>query len=400
MSKFEDYLAKPIQDFIAEHYHSSIEALVLKKQIFDKISNQALAQQIKAKQKARLKLPNLFKRRDIVYPQDLNLQQTSSELTAQYKTKFINKIYKIADLTGGFGIDSMAFAKKADKVYHIEQNTDLSELATFNFKQLKISNISTINTTDVAFLKNIKFKLDLLYIDPSRRDKKLHKVFMLEDCSPNVLENMELYAEKSRQVLLKLSPLFDLKKIISDLKHVKQIDVLSIKNEVKELLVLVDFKFNGEPKIICVDLLNETKAAIFEFNFKKELNIETRLSQPEIGQILIEPMGSILKAGGFKSLADDYHLKKLHVNTHLYTSNKALNEAIGRQFNIIRIEAYKPKSLKKLYKNKKANVSSRNFPLSVDEIKKKIGIYDGGETYLFFTTNYKNQRIVIEANKL
>lgn len=399
MPKFEDFLAETIQDFIAEHYNTSIEALVLKKQIFNKISNQALAQQIKAKQKARLKLPNLFKRRNIVYPLDLNLQQTSSELTAQYKTRFIDNASIIADLTAGFGVDSIAFAKKAKQVYHIEQNKDLSELAAFNFKQLQLNNISAINTTDVQFLNSFEAKLDLLYIDPSRRDQTLQKVFLLEDCSPNILKNWTLYAEKSKRILLKLSPLFDLKKLISDLDHVKQIDVLSVKNEVKELLILIDFKFNGEPNIKCVNLLNESEEVVFDFNFKKEVDLNARLGQPKLGEILIEPMASVLKAGGFKSFADYYQLNKLNINTHLYTSTKPLSEAIGRQFNITKIEVYKPKSLKKLYRNKKANVSSRNFPLSVNDIKNKLNISDGGETYLFFTTNLKNERIVIEASK-
>ncbi len=400
MPDYEHIINPEVQAYIQQHHGLEVESLILQKPVFDNLSNQELAEQLKAKHKAKVKLPSLFQRQDIIYPKDLNLQQSSSELTANYKADLLPKHARVADLTGGFGIDSIAFSKSAKQVYYVEPHKKLLELTTYNFNRLGLKHVNAYNTTDIEFLNQHKPDVDVLFIDPSRRNKEQKKVFLISDCSPNVIEHLDLYFTYAKHVFIKLSPLFDLKKLINDLKWVKEIHVISVKNEVKELLIILEKNYTQEVKIKCVDLNTHLeKVKTFKFDFNTEEDIKLSFEQPRINNYLIEPKACVLKAGAFKTFANHYGIKKLGKHTHLYTSTQPIEQDLARVFKVVSLKVYKPKQLKRHYNKTKANISTRNFPLSVSNIKQKLNILDGGHTYLFFTTDFNHTKLVIETIK-
>lgn len=230
-----------VQQFITENLKTDITKLILKGSPFSDVSIQELANQIVSKQKSEHKLASWFRAAQIYYPSKINIEQTSSELTANYKSNVVSGA-SIIDITGGFGIDCFYFSKQFEAVTHCEINTELSTIVAHNFKQLKINNISTFSGDAFDFLKRTKEKFDCIYIDPSRRDAVKGKVFLLQDCVPNVPENIDFLFSKTNQILIKTSPILDITSAINELKFIKEVHVVAVHNEVKELLFLLDKK--------------------------------------------------------------------------------------------------------------------------------------------------------------
>ncbi|PRX47372.1 THUMP-like domain-containing protein [Salegentibacter salegens] len=382
-----------VQEFLRNNLKTTAAELALSGSAFPAISASELAQQLTGLQKAEKKLPTWFKKTQIYYPAKLNLEQTSSEITAKFKASLV-KGETLIDLTGGLGIDDFYFAQIFKEVIHCELNAELSEIAAHNLKQLGRENISFRNEDSIAFLKNTDQKFDCIYVDPARRDNAGGKVFRLADCLPNIPENLDLLFRKSDTILIKTSPLLDLQAGISELKCVVKIYIIAVHNEVKELLWLLKKGDNSETKI---KTLNFTKKGIEEFEgiFKKPA-AEVEYSLPK--KYLYEPNAAIMKSGFFTEIASHTQTSKLHPNSHLYTSENK-NSFPGRKFKILDIEEYKPGLIKKKFKNLKANITTRNFPESVDVLRKKFKIKDGGKIYLFFTTNINNQKIVLVCEK-
>ncbi len=382
-----------VQEFIRKNLNTDVQQLVLKGSPFPKVSAAEIATQISALKTAEKKLPTWFKTENILFPPKLNLEQTSSEITAAYKATLISG-KKITDLTGGFGIDTTAFAENFKEVYYCELNEELAEIAAHNFRVLGKNNIRVLSGDGIAFLKNSTEHYDAVYLDPSRRDKHGGKVFRMADCLPDVPRNLDLIFSKTDKILVKTSPLIDLKLGVDELAHTAEIHIVAVNNEVKELLWLLKKDFKGIPKIICTDLQNPEK---FKLTALFESAAEVNYSLPQ--SYLYEPNAAIMKSGLFEVLAEKTGTKKLHPFSHLYTSEE-LKEFPGRIFKITDFKLFKSSELKKKFKGKKANITTRNFPETVAQLRKKFKIKDGGDTYLFFTTGPNEEKLIITCEKV
>ncbi|WP_271766804.1 class I SAM-dependent methyltransferase [Aquimarina algiphila] len=388
-------LHKEVQEFILEKSNNSIDLsiLILSGSPFKDITIQELAQQIQGNRKTKRKLPLWHTKSRIYYPPTLNLEQTSSEATALYKSNLISG-KTLIDLTGGFGVDDYYFAKKIKKVIHCEFNASLSKITTHNFKILEVNNITTIHGDGLEILKN-QSTVDWIYIDPSRRHDSKGKVFFLEDCLPNVPNNLELLFGKSSNIMIKTSPLLDIHTGIKALQYVKEIHIVAVDNEVKELIWILNKGYTGEIGMITVNI---QKSGNQEFSFFQNEEIKQPLNLSAPKSYLYEPNAAILKSGGFLIIGNTLGLKKLHNHSHLYTSEKIIDFP-GRSFEILIVYPYQKKVIAKSGITK-ANITTRNFPESVALLRKKLKIKDGGDDYLFFTTDHINKKIMIHCKKV
>ena len=383
-----------VQEFIQDQLGVSIAKLALQKNPFPEIDWLTILNQIEAKTKSREKLPTWFSTKAIIYPSKLSIEQTSSERTAEYKSSLIAG-NSLIDLTGGFGVDDYYFAKKINKITHCEINTDLSEIVGHNFKQLGVTNIECIAGDSLTTLQSTTEKWDWMYIDPSRRNDTKGKVFMLKDCLPNVPENLDFYFEKSDAILIKTAPLLDIAAGLSELQNVKTIHIVAIENEVKELLWELHKNYLGA---IGIKTVNLTKDATNSFDFiLNQESTEANYSLPK--RYLFEPNSAIMKSGGFNAISVQYRLDKLHKHSHLYTSNELIDFP-GRVFEIQHAIPYSKKEIKIHLENSKQNITTRNFPETVELIRKKWKIKDGGNSYCFFTTDMNNDKIVLICTKI
>ncbi|MDP6922080.1 MAG: RsmD family RNA methyltransferase [Lutibacter sp.] len=372
-------LNKDVQHFINSHLKTALHKLVLKGSPFEQVSIQEIATQISAKNKCEKKLPTWFQTEKIYYPPKTNLEQASSEITAQYKAGLISG-KTLIDLTGGFGVDCVAFCRKIAHVTHCETNKELSSIVAHNANLLNCHNLETFVGDSITRLQTHKKQYDWLYADPSRRNPLDKKVFLLEDCLPDIPQNLDLLFQYTKRILLKVSPLLDIKKGLSALRFVKEIHLLAIDNELKELLFVLEKDYQGD---ITVNTINFNKQLSESFNFRMNEPALATFSKPQA--FLYEPNAAILKSGGFNQVATSYKIQKLHRHTHLYTSDKLLDQFPGRRFKVLSVLPYDKKRLLALLPDKKANISRRNFPDSVAQIRKRTGIKDGGIHYLFFT---------------
>jgi hypothetical protein len=389
-----DILNPKIQEFINLNIGVAISKLALQKNPFPTVEWIAILNQIAAKTKAKEKLPTWFSTPNIIYPSKISVEQTSSEKTAAYKASIFSG-ENLIDLTGGFGIDDYYFSKKVKNVVHCEINTELSDIVQHNFKQLNIKNITCHAGDSLATLNALDLKWDWIYIDPSRRSDVKGKVFMLKDCLPNVPEYLDLYFTKSDAVLIKTAPILDITAGLSELQHVKTIHIVAIDNEVKELLWELNKNYVGEIKIKTISISKE-ETETFDFILNEYSEIPT-YSLPQ--KYLYEPNSSIMKSGGFDEVGSFYKLNKLHKHSHLYTSDNLISFP-GRVFKIEKSILYSKIEMKQFLENQKANVTTRNFPETVENIRKKWKIKEGGNVYCFFTTDENNNKIVLICSKL
>ena len=388
----KNILDKNVQDYISKNLFTDILEIILKKQIFPKVSNKEIAEQISAKMKAKKKLPTYFKTPNIYFPNKVNIEQASSEKTAEFKSKIVTGNVMI-DATGGFGVDSMYFSKEFKKIIYIEENKELFEIVKANSKKLGL-NIEHLNDDGIEYVKKIDTRVDLLYIDPSRRNKENKKVHFLSDCTPLIDYDLIQSLQNFKTILIKCSPIIDLKKTINDLKVVSEIYIVGINNEVKEVLFNLNKQSNNDIKIKCIDLSN--RELDFEFCID-DINNKKNDDNSEVLNYLYEPNSMILKSGAFGLICDRYDVKKLNINSHLYTSKKLIDFP-GRTFEVDSVVNYSKRNLKDLNISK-ANITTRNFPIDVKDLRKKSKISDGGKDYLFFTTNYLNNEIIIKTKK-
>ncbi|MGR7814141.1 class I SAM-dependent methyltransferase [Lacinutrix undariae] len=389
----KDILNTKNQEFINLNKSSNPVDLLLKKHSNITVDIKELTTQIEAKKRCKSKLSTWYNTSEIYYPNRLNIEQTSSEITAEYKSNLVEG-KSIIDLTGGFGVDCFYFSKQFKEVTHCEINESLSQIVSHNNKQFKIDNISTIHTDGISYLEENNTKYDWIYIDPSRRHDSKGKVFFLKDCLPNVPEYMDMLFTYSKNIMIKTSPLLDLSIGISELKHVKTIHVVSVNNEVKELLWILEDGFTAEVKIETANI-TKTDVQKFSFNMNAESDAYANYNTPQT--FLYEPNVAILKSGAFKLLSEELNIDKLHPNSHLYTSD-TLTDFPGRRFKIKNIIGFNKKEFKSLKINK-ANIACRNFPVSVSEVKKKLKINDGGDNYIFCTTDINEKKLLINCTK-
>jgi hypothetical protein len=390
---FKQLLSSEIQEFINSNLDTDVTQLALSKNPFPEVEYTSVINQIKAKQKAKDKLPIWYSKPNILFPSKISVEQTSSEKTAEYKLEIVSGD-SLIDLSGGFGVDDYYFSKKIKSVTHCEINSELSEIVAYNLKILNAHNITCINQNSTDYLKENSIFFDWIYIDPSRRNEKKGKVFMFEDCEPNVPNLLPLYFSRSNNILIKTAPLLDLQAGIEELKHVKKIHIVAVKNEVKELLWEIEKNYDGFVTIAAINI-EKNKKTLVETIHQKEYNVEFYLPL----KYIYEPNAALLKSGSFDAISQIYNCQKLHKHSHLYTSNSIINFP-GRSFKIENIITLQKNEVKEYLFGKKLNITTRNFPIKVEDLKKKYKIKDGGTTFVFFTTNIENKKIALICTKI
>ncbi len=400
-SIIESLLKEDVQDFLLLNENADVQKLLLKQSEVLGVPTEAIAQQLVGRKKAKTKIATWYNTRGVIYPPSINVEQSSSEATSRFKFALLRslikddqKVVSVADLTGGFGVDTHSLSQRAQHVDYVEPEGYLCELAKHNHKVLNgghTHNITHYHASAEDYLDTLDERLDLIFIDPSRR-KASQRVYKLADSEPNVVKLQSELLEKADYVLIKTSPLLDIQQGCSELQNVVQVIVVAVENECKELLFLLQKDFSEEPTIWAVELnrygemINETS-----FSLKEEKNSVVSFSSPLA--YLYEPSAAILKAGAFKGTAEKFHLKKLAPSSHLYTSD-SLVDFPGRIFKVIEHVKLTSK-LKERFKTGHVNILIRNFPLSVEEIKKKTGLKEGGEEYLICTQGDKNKFVMI-----
>lgn len=387
-------LNKNIQDFISKNIGAPISKLALQKNPFPETDWILILNQIEAKTKAKEKLPAWFSTQNIIYPGKISVEQTSSEKTAAYKASLIEG-KSLIDLTGGFGVDDYYFSKKFKTITHCEINEELSAIVKHNFDQLKVENCTFYAGDSTNFLNNSNKKWDWIYIDPSRRNDAKGKVFMLKDCLPNVPESLDFYFEKTDSILIKTAPLLDISAGLSELKFVKNIHIVALENEVKELLFELHNNYKGVITIKTANILKD-KIETFEYILGNQPEY-TSYHLPQ--KFLYEPNSAIMKSGGFDEISTSFGISKLHKHSHLYTSEELIDFP-GRSFEIEKVISYGKNDMKAALLNQQANVTTRNFPETVESIRKKWKIKNGGNLYCFFTTDKNDNKIVLICRKI
>lgn len=319
-------LAKEVYAFIQKNLDADVAKINLAKSPFNGVSSAELAVQITSKKKTQKKLPTWFKTAEIYYPAPLSIEQTSSEVTAKYKSE-LAKGNLLIDITGGFGVDAYYFAQKVKRVIHCEINDGLSAIAKHNSQVLETKNIQFLPIDGLEYLKWASQEFGTIYIDPARR-AEAGKVFMLKDCTPDVTSNLDMLLSKAERIIIKTAPLLDLKAGLSELKHVSEIHIVSLKNECKEILWVIDKGFEGTTKITAKTLNDGEKSFVFsETDRNAKVDFATSISTSDY---LYEPDVALLKTGAFNLIGERYDLKKLHPQTQLYTSNLLKKRICGQ----------------------------------------------------------------------
>lgn len=389
--------SEEVRKFILDNEGADLFSLPLKYKEVAGVDISIIINQLKGKLVAKKKLPLWYANSDIIYPAKISMEQCSSQRTAEYKSALASGKTMI-DLTGGAGVDLYFLSRNFESAKYIERNKDLYDVAHHNFIALKAKNIDCHCTTSESFLAASSNKVDLIYLDPARRADTGKKLYRLDDCEPNVVKLMPELLNRSRRVIIKASPMLDIAQAITDLKSVKEVHVVSVENECKELLFVLEESTNEEI-IHTVNLKKGDKREYYQFKREDESITEIKEYSRPLAY-LFEPNASILKAGAFKSIAKKFNLLKLHPNTHLYTQNNPIQNFPGRTFKVEQCVKFNKKSLIKALPDKKANLATRNFPDDVAQIKKRTGIKDGGEFYLFATTVVKDEKLIIITKKL
>ncbi|RKR11896.1 hypothetical protein C8C83_3652 [Flavobacterium sp. 90] len=387
-------LSQNIQDFITQNSGAPITKLALQKNPFPEVDWILILNQIEAKSKAKDKLPTWFLTENIIYPSKISVEQTSSEKTAAYKASLISG-ESLIDLTGGFGVDDYYFSKRFKNIAHCEINEDLSAIVKHNFEQLKVENCVCYANDSANVLKESDQKWDWIYIDPSRRNDAKGKVFMLKDCLPNVPESLDFYFEKTDSILIKTAPLLDISAGLSELKFVKNIHIIALENEVKELLFEIHNHYKGDITIKTANILKQ-KTETFEFVLGDD-SVFAFYHLPQ--KYVYEPNSAIMKSGGFDEVSTIFDINKLHKHSHLYTSDELIDFP-GRTFEIEKVIPYSKNEMKSELANQQANLTTRNFPDTVENIRKKWKIKNGGNLYCFFTTDKNDNKIVLICRKI
>ncbi len=380
-----EILSQDFQQFILDHENDDLSRLLLSASKFQGVNVQAAVEQITARKKAKGKLPGWYKAEGIVWPPQQAMEQCSSEATAVYKQSLFSG-EKMVDLTGGAGVDTFYLGQNFTQVDYVEPNPDLVAITKHNHKVLGANQILHYQLAAEDFVGNMG-SYDLAYLDPSRRSGSNQRVFKLDEYSPKVHELLPDIAAKCKRVLIKVSPWLDLSSIMEQLEDVKRITVLAVENECRELLV--EISEDTQIEIVAAHLPRNGADQIFTFKPEDEQNAKVQFAEPQ--QFLYEPNAAVLKAGAFKLVGERYGLVKLHTNTHLYTSRELFDSFPGRKFSIEDNIRYSKKEWETAGFGNKANISTRNFPDSVEIIKKKLRIRDGGELYIFACRIFSGQ---------
>ena len=431
------------QDFIRQHQDEDVRQLAFLGSKYPEVDMPFALDQIRGRKMARVKLPRWASLEGIIYPPHISMEQCSSESTALYKAELAARLLSLpasssgiemkaeneiefVDLTGGFGVDfSYIAARLGVKSMYVERQVHLCEAAKENFERLGLKNAIVKNGDGIEVLHSFlpkkddaastddslgitydqplsllktKLGLKIIFIDPARRDDAGNKVVSLKDCTPDVTVLQEEMLSKADYVIIKLSPMLDWHRAISELSHVREVHIISVNNECKELLLVLSARNMGENlRIYCI---NDAQSFVCEESDMETSSVKIAPSTLEEMQYLYEPNASLMKAGCFGVLSGRYDARMLSKNSHLFVSQAPIEAFPGRSFRIIAVSSFNKKELKRhLSGITKANIATRNFPLSVAELRKRLKLKDGGETYIFATTLSDESHVLVITEK-
>ena len=431
------------QDFIRQHQDDDVRQLAFLGSKYPEVDMPFALDQIRGRKMARVKLPRWASLEGIIYPPHISMEQCSSESTALYKAELAARLLglpasssgiemkaeneiEFVDLTGGFGVDfSYIAARLGVKSMYVERQAHLCEAARENFERLGLKNAIVKNGDGIEVLHSFlpkkddaastddslgitydqplsllktKLGLKLIFIDPARRDDAGNKVVSLKDCTPDVTVLQEEMLSKADYVIIKLSPMLDWHRAISELSHVREVHIISVNNECKELLLVLSARnMGGNLRIYCI---NDAQSFVCDELDMESSQVKIASSTLEEMQYLYEPNASLMKAGCFGVLSGRYDARMLSKNSHLFVSQAPIEAFPGRSFRIIPVSSFNKKELKRhLSGITKANIATRNFPLSVAELRKRLKLKDGGETYIFATTLSDESHVLMITEK-
>ena len=386
-------------DFIRVHAEADVRQLALQGTKNPEVDLTFALDQIAGRQKAKSKLPSWAAIDGMTYPPHLSMEQCSSEQTARYKASIAGKGALVVDLTAGFGVDLAFISQSFQQAVHIERQASLCAISSENYRLLGLNHIEVVCTDGIDYLHQLDHA-DLIFLDPARRDDHGARTYGIADCTPNVLELRDELLQKADRVMLKLSPMLDWRKAVEDLGNVNEVHIVSVDNECKELLLILS-KEEKPLKLFCVN-----NGQVFEGDQGDWLNersiAEIRVPVPMSSQTyLFEPNASIMKAGCFALLEQRYNVSQLDKNSHLFVSDKDISDFPGRRFIIEKTTSMNKRELKAVLDGiNRANITVRNFPLSVAELRKRLKLKDGGDHYLFATTVAGNQHQLFLCRKI
>ena len=418
------------QDFIRQHQDDDVCQLAFLGSKYPEVDMPFALDQIRGRKMARVKLPRWASIDGIIYPPHISMEQCSSEATALYKAELAERLLNqqkikicefttkdtvalkfaknegtcenqgkvgFADLTGGFGVDFSYIAERLGvRAMYVERQEHLCEKAKENFLRLGLANAEVKNGDGIEVLHTLEH-LSLIFIDPARRDDAGNKVVSLKDCTPDVTVLQEEMLSKADYVVIKLSPMLDWHRAVNELSHVREVHIISVNNECKELLLVLSARNMGDLRIYCV---NDAQSFVCEESDMEASSVKIAPSTLEEMQYLYEPNASLMKAGCFGVLSGRYDARMLSKNSHLFVSREPIAAFPGRSFRIIAVSSFNKKELKRhLSGITKANIATRNFPLSVAELRKRLKLKDGGETYIFATTLSDESHVLVITNK-
>ena len=462
MGQEEHPLPRYVQDVLSKHNISlpslwgrgrgegplgSLSVLALQSHRYPDIDMPFLLDQLAGWQTACTKLPSWAANEDIIYPPHLSMEQCSSEQTAEYKTRLVARLVGVenfvtsalnndcknssvveetkpmtqqacakkvwggsfCDLTGGFGVDFSFIARSFKRAIYVEQQEKLCELARHNFHALGLTQAEVVNADGTAYLHQLDH-VSVLFLDPARRNEQGGKTVLISDCTPDVLALEEELLEKADTVVIKLSPMLDWHRAVDELNRlgnvVREVHIVSVRNECKELLLVLQ-RTKGEKddktateKALQVFCVNDE--SIVSYSLDEALSVSQRLLSAvlQAGQYLYEPNASLMKAGCFALLTARYPLSVLSLNSHLFVSEEAISDFPGRKFEIKAVSSFNKKELRRsLSGMDKANLAVRNFPISVAELRKRLKIKEGGDFYLFATTDAESNHLLFVCKK-
>ncbi|MDR0574096.1 MAG: SAM-dependent methyltransferase [Tannerella sp.] len=402
-----------LRKFIRDHAEDDLSELLLSAFRYKGVDVKAAVGQIKARNRIKDKIPSWYHDDRLFFPSILATEQCSSEITALYKRRFVRNDDRLCDLTGGLGVDAYFFSQKVKRVTYVEQNGAYCDAARYNLNLLGVSNVCVVNCDAVEFVTGNYghiADINVFYMDPARRGAGNRRMFAISDCEPDLTKIWTLLQGRYK-VIVKLSPMLDLTQLLKQLPEAREVHIVSVKNDCKELLIIAgglppesgstdlpDKK--PDPEIICINYTADGMEQSFRFHLSDERSAVVSLAG-NMGRYLYEPNSSVLKAGAYKSAALRYGVEKLHASSHLYTSDHPIPSFSGRIFEIAEIIPFSSRTCKTLASDiPRANISVRNFPLPADELRKRMRIADGGSAYLFATTLSDNKKVLIKCRKV
>lgn len=385
------------RDFIEQNLNADIRQLALKGCRDKDVDLDAAIRQIAGRQTARRKLPSWAALDGILYPPHLNMEQCSSEQTARYKARICSSHPSpktLVDLTGGFGVDFDFMSEAFDEATYVERNSELFAISSANMKILA-PKAKCLNEDGLEVLHRLDH-VSMIFMDPARRDHHGARTYGISDCTPNVLEIKDELLQKADVVMLKLSPMLDWHKAISDLgeQYIKEVHIVSVQNECKELLIVMQQQPAEPPTVYCI---NDDSV----FSYHPSSISSNHISHHSSLIYLYEPNASIMKAGCFAEIEQAFEVSQLAPNSHLFASDQVIEDFPGRKFRVTAVTSMNKQDLKQALRDiRQANIAVRNFPMSVADLRKRLKLSEGGNDYIFATTLTEGKKVLIICQHL